>query len=700
MRDPAKYRRARLLGASFFVTALLAAAPFAFKAGSQFLGRDVSSLAVGIMGFYPWIAVSEAAKLLGCAWLLVFLIMSFSDAAGRKVAEDHLAARLFFAIAPVFAYVSWLVACAIHYPALFDDVLPETLKKMVFRAAFRVSPQALYRVAAFLFAAAPVALLMRRLLPHRGACAVIPRNRRLFTSIAIVSICGTLVAVTWKKLPRNQSSAASTAKPHVLVIGVDSLRYDRLGIPSITPHLTALRDDPKTVSFEDHFVGVPRTFPSWIEMIQGKYAAKTGIRHMFPGFGERSDTKFGLVTAFRDAGYRTVAVSDFAGDIFPRFEGGFQVIDAPKLTLRTMIKMTIDRAFPLLMPLVASELGQSLFPALRESPAYADPGWLARRALEELGSGDTPTFLTLFFSTAHFPYAAPFPHYKSFAASDYSGAFRFEKNPEAGLRPDAERAADVVQVRALYDGAVQAVDAEVGRIMRVLKARGQWDNTIVIVTADHGEDLYEEGVGQGHGEHLRGRNVLQVPLLIKMPATASVALNKIKFISRSIDIAATIAGVAGLASTSLGDGTNLTPWMRGEKTEDPALLAYSETELWFERNGEAWFQKKRLDYPGISGLLDFDQGYSGEIVLNPLYEDIVVTAKHRMIADARYKLIYMPTPNGIEYELYDRQNDPADLHDIATADPLTLSAMKERLVGWIAAHEGQRKMTSGYVVPR
>lgn len=678
---------------------MLAGLPFAFTAGSQFLGRDVSSLAAGVMGFYPWVAAYEAFKVLGAAFCVMAVVVAFTVTAQRKVAGDRVWARWLFAAAPVVAYGAWLGAAVLHYPSLFEEALPAWAKIWVFRGAFHVSPQTLYRVATVLVGVAPVALAARLVIPRGGATAVAPRYKQALFKAGLCAASATLAAVTWKAMPNGRSHGAAV-KPHVLVIGVDSLRVDRLGNAAVTPHLTALMNDPQTVSFTEHYVGVPRTFPSWIEMIEGRYAAKTGIRHMFPDFASREGEKQGLVTAFRDAGYRTIAVSDFAGDIFPRFQAGFQTVDAPKLTLKTMIRMMIDRAFPLLTPLVASDLGQVLFPALRESPAYADAGWLARRALDDFGDSKAPTFLTLFFSTAHFPYAAPFPHYKAFASADYDGAYLFEKNPEAGLREGAQRDADVAQVRALYDGAVHAVDAEVGRIERELKMRGLWDDTIVVVTADHGEDLYEDGVGQGHGEHLRGRNVLRVPFLVKMPAGARPSVNKIEFMTRSIDVASTVTAAAGVGGGKIGDGENFLPWVRGERAGDPGLSAYSETEIWFERTGDGFFQKKRLDYPGISGLLDFDQGYSGEIVLNPGYEEALVTAKHRMIADARYKLIYMPTPDGIEYELYDRKADPDDKVNLAAEQPAALEEMRGRLMAWIGMHEAKRRVVSGYVVPR
>ncbi len=72
-------------------------------------------------------------------------------------------------------------------------------------------------------------------------------------------------------------------------------------------------------------------------------------------------------------------------------------------------------------------------------------------------------------------------------------------------------------MRALYDGSVEAFDSAAGRILDYLKKRGCLDNTIVIITADHGESLYENNWHIGHGERLRGEQTLNVPLMISFP---------------------------------------------------------------------------------------------------------------------------------------------------------------------------------------
>ena len=80
----------------------------------------------------------------------------------------------------------------------------------------------------------------------------------------------------------------------------------------------------------------------------------------------------------------------------------------------------------------------------------------------------------------------------------------------------APAAADVDAARARYDAAITAQDAELGRFVHQLQAWGIWDQTLLIVTAEHGEELAEDG-RWGHGASLR-EAVLHVPLLVHDPA--------------------------------------------------------------------------------------------------------------------------------------------------------------------------------------
>ena len=679
------------LGFALVLTLSLTLVPLVCFPAASFLGKDVSQLAVGVVSFYHWIALGELLKIFALAFVLAFFV-----GVGAAGAADGLRRLrwVVFPVAPLFAYGCWLIGSMLKYPALFEGRLPAWVQRLLFHIGFKVTPQSLFALA-IIVATVPFLRNAMRLVRS------VHRARAYRMVIAMVLLPLLLLLVTELSWPVRVEPRPAGA--NILFVGIDSLRTDRLQKSEVTPSLHELLVDPQTIVWRDHYVGIPRTFPSWIEMLQGLPAASTGIRHMFPGFAERSRPFAGWVSQLKGSGYETTVRSDFAGDIFPRFQAGFDHVYAPSLTLMTMIRLNTDQACVALLPMMITGPFKFLFSALKESPAYADPEHLGlefRRQLPQKSSAGKPWLETLFFSTAHFPYAAPYPYYSLFSTAAYSGPYRFQKNPELSAGNDAADGEEVAQVRALYDGSIRAVDAELGRVFQQLKAQGLWDNTLVIVTADHGEDLFERDHLQGHGEHLRGENVLKVPLLIKLPKGLVPTVKDLDFTTRSIDIGATIMAAVRLPA-AVGEGVNLLPWMIGRPQDTPKLLAYAETGLWFARTGTAYFQKYRLDYPGISGLLNFDQGYSGEIVLNPLYQQIMVTAKHRMMLDGDYKLIYMPTPQGLRYELYNRRTDPENFYDLSDKEPKILAALQQKLFAFVAAHESHSsQLVDQFVVPK
>ena len=122
----------------------------------------------------------------------------------------------------------------------------------------------------------------------------------------------------------------------------------------------------------------------------------------------------------------------------------------------------------------------------------------------------------MFFSTAHFPYAAPSPFYGRYTDASYRGRYKYDKPVGLGAEAPAD-ARDEKQVRGLYDGAVTAIDDAAQRVLDALEADGIAKNTIVVVTGDHGETLYNHGHGQGHGDHLFGDEGTHVPLVVFDP---------------------------------------------------------------------------------------------------------------------------------------------------------------------------------------
>ncbi|MBI2602041.1 MAG: sulfatase-like hydrolase/transferase [Deltaproteobacteria bacterium] len=662
---------------ALLLTLSVSVAQLAFSGGGNFFGVDSSVLVAEILRLYPLVAAEEAFKLLAIVFVLFFVLVGATLFASRNL----MGRSLFFSLA-VLAYLFSLAGSVLRYPALYVEFLDEGFQEKLFHASRFLSPNILDFLASLLIGGLALYLVSR-----------LKRRKLVFSGVGIV-IAILLFSSAYGFIMRRSSASASTeASPNVLIIGIDSLRTDRV-LFQIMPELFSLKMDPLTVVGEDHIVGVPRTFPSWVELVQGRYASQTGVRHMFPDLVRQRAFYPGLVSELSSLGYRTSVVSDFAGDIFPRFKAGFQDIDAPNFDLRTLIKKSVDEAFPLFLPFVANRLTAPLFTHFLENPSFSDPDLLVDKAIARL-KADGPFFLSVFFSTAHFPYAAPWPWYSAYSLDTYSGPYFFKKDPDLGASQLSE--GDIEQIRSLYSGSLSAVDQSLGRLFSFLKSSGVWEHTIVVVTADHGEDLFEFDNIQGHGDHLRGENVLKVPLLIKLTDKLKPAQKRLSFTSRVIDVAPTLLGFFKRALPT-AQGTDLGPWILGEKVGVPAQSAYSETGIWFTRNGGAFFQRERLDYPNLSGLLNVDPGRSGSIVMSPDYEKLIIAAKHRSLTKARYKMIYTPTAKGAFFRLYDRELDPQNRKDLADELPDVFASMKGELMELILSMD-RVSFVEDYVVP-
>jgi hypothetical protein len=257
----------------------------------------------------------------------------------------------------------------------------------------------------------------------RRAMGVIAR-RDVRTAAAVVFPLIALGAL-WPSA--RTARAATQSRPNVIILAADSLRADRL-TTSVAPHLSALA--LRGTRFESAYVSLPRTFPSWVTILTGRHAHHHGVRTMFPRWEDRAKDFDALPARLRKAGYATGVVSDYAGDVFSRIDLGFERVDVPTFDFRQLLRQrAIERQTPLL-PVLQSRFGRSLFPVLREMNVAADPTMLeedAERAVDALSRGDKPFFLTVFFSTAHFPYAAPSPYYSRYTDPSYRGRFKYHK---------------------------------------------------------------------------------------------------------------------------------------------------------------------------------------------------------------------------------------------------------------------------------
>ncbi|MCC6644503.1 MAG: sulfatase [Polyangiaceae bacterium] len=466
---------------------------------------------------------------------------------------------------------------------------------------------------------------------------------------ALAGALGAFTVIVWA-WPASRPRAAARSRPNVLILAVDSLRTDRV-TPRTMPALS--RFVAGATSFERAYVSVPRTFPSWVTWLTGRWPHEHGVRHMFPSARARSSELRALPARLAEAGYATAVASDYAGDVFPRVSLGFQRVDTPTFHFGELIRHKALESQPPVMPLLTSRLGRWLAPTTRGLARLPDARDVADRALGAIdAAGDRPFFVVAFFGDAHFPYAIT---HEDRAGLDraYRGRFKYEKQNRLG-RDAPPDDADVAQIRALYDGATRAVDRGIARALAGLRARGLEGSTVVIVTADHGEALLEHGRGQGHGDHLFGEDVLRVPLVIRDGRAPRPA--RIDAVVRDVDLAPTVAELVGVDAEGATSGASLAPALRGEAL--PARDAFSETGLWFTEDVDGVPRALRLPYPDVSRMLEVERDRGDDVVLAERWAATTTMAKHRALTTATHRLVLMPTRGGLRERLFDLSRDP------------------------------------------
>jgi len=191
-----------------------------------------------------------------------------------------------------------------------------------------------------------------------------------------------------------------------------------------------------------------------------------------------------------------------------------------------------------------------------------------------IGRSSEPFFLFLHYFDAHVNYVVPEP-YRSLFEDEYSGPeIRYQSYPHYKSHPLGP--AEERHVINQYDAAIAYVDANIGRLVRTLKARGLADRTLIVITADHGEEFFERG-SWGHGATLH-RELLEVPLILVDPRRPGDGM-RIPDPVRLLDVAPTVLDALGLGALEGAQGQSLWPLVTGTPLDfDPLLFAETSIE--------------------------------------------------------------------------------------------------------------------------
>lgn len=376
--------------------------------------------------------------------------------------------------------------------------------------------------------------------------------------------------------------------PNVLFVVVDALRADRLGCYGnglgASPILDRLAE--QGVLFENARVQAPYTWTSFGSWFTGKYPRRHGLLKMAPGVA--LEPSFTLPQLFKSA-QRVDGVRLEAGD---SAAGAFMT---GALSHGSGFSQGFDSYVELMMghPRVDLDSGWSILRARLTLPsmlfkldARRDPDALVRRASAFLRENRSRRFFAFvhLYST-HTPYDPPEPFRSRFVDPEYRGPIR---RFDADIRRVIERGEfspspeDVRQIEDLYMGGVAQADHQIGLLLGELEALGLREETLVVITSDHGEDLGESG--RYEHNHMYRSN-LHVPLLLSWPAGQArlgiAAGRRVSEMVQSIDLLPTLADLAGLlpppaaGPRDLIDGHSLVPVMQG-RAGAPHAFAFAE----------------------------------------------------------------------------------------------------------------------------
>jgi len=329
------------------------------------------------------------------------------------------------------------------------------------------------------------------------------------------------------------------ALPHILLISIDALRAD-VALPATgqtrMPNVARLARQAATF---DHAVAPSSwTVPSIGSWLTGVSPATHRL-----GLSVRLSPRFTtLAEHLQDAGYRTAAIL------------GNPLLDAPNNVSRGFTDFAVvQRRVPPMTRFQSA--GARLLewfkpperlPSLTTMLTERAVSWLTAHAAE-------PTFLWVHYLDPHAPYAAP-PEY----VHPPRRTFESEKGPWAA---ESDWPNNPFLTKEMYTAAASFVDANVGRLFETLAAMKLYDETLIIVTADHGEEMGDHN-HWGHAFTLYGETI-RVPLIIKLPrASEPVVVSRVV---STQDLYPTILDLSGVKyDREHLESSSLAPSIRGE----------------------------------------------------------------------------------------------------------------------------------------
>jgi len=331
---------------------------------------------------------------------------------------------------------------------------------------------------------------------------------------------------------------------NVLMVVIDTLRVDKLGCYGCdldaTPRIDQLAREG--VRFKRAYSHAPWTLPAFASILTSLYPPQHGAGGYYPKLRKLPETVRTVSEVFRDAGYATFAVInvDWLSQTFGMTQG-FDDVDFEGYGNNIQVR-----------------------PAARTTDTAL--AWLGER-------GPRPFFLVVHYFDPHLVYAPPPEYRKRFAQpedqNDTSWVFGKVRDMFAYRQGKVRFSIPTIRrAEHLYNGEVAYTDHEVGRLLDGLQRLDLAASTIVVLTADHGEEFLDHG-GFEHG-HTLYEELVHIPLIIR--GVNGFGARTVPSVVGHVDVAPTLCELAGVEPDPAFVGRSLVGLMSGMADADHPIV--------------------------------------------------------------------------------------------------------------------------------
>ena len=492
-------------------------------------------------------------------------------------------------------------------------------------------------------------------------------------------------------------AADSPGRPNILFLMTDQHRWDCIGANGNdlikTPNLDRLASEG--ANFTHCFVQAPVCVPSRVSFFTGRYPHSHRNRVNYTPL-DRSEVL--MQQRLRDAGYATASVGKlhyYPPDVAEAKRTGFDFVElhdavgsldrfSDYIAWRKQHDPQADighREFAKNIPDGQNPFRQAI------DEQYTETTWVGERTrhyIRELAAGDQPFFLFSSFWKPHSPFEVPQPFDAMYNDVDIPLPQQMTLEQIRRMPPPLRTL--ILRFRPVYDtdrerlqwiyrsyyGAISHIDREIGLILDTLEEVGAANDTIVVFSSDHGDQLLEHG--------LMGKNCffdasVRVPFMIRYPGRVQPGQHN--ELIESVDLLPTLFDLSGLEEPYENQGRSLAGLITSDGGE------YLPREAVFSEN---------VIPEVITGGRDEFEFIKGEGIRGTRHPDA------KMVRTRRWKYVYYP--DGFA-ELYDLEADPREMHNLADDDQHReqVIEMKDRLLHWLTTADEADQIAPRWLKP-